>query len=198
MMKASKAAVFALSLVVGGLVSAGASECGSCDSCLWSNGFCKQEEESWCTQWPENTWCGRGAAAPTPTTPTTTMPTTTASKTTTTGTAPGNGVWPQSCRSRSEKLWFATRLATHCGAALGKTWDCLTNLTSWHLEDFEKCANVLMNHPECQDTYAEACGETEPKCCRCMTTKPMPSNQNHGCLLDIFKGDSCDSTCALL
>merc|ERR1712066_845199 len=72
----------------------------------------------------------------------------------------------------------------------------LTNVTSW--QDFEGCADVFANRDECQDVYADACGKVEPKCCRCMTMEPLPSNQKHGCLLEIFKGDPCGSTCDML
>merc|ERR1712060_378884 len=37
--------------------------------------------------------------------------------------------------------------------------------------------------------------ERERKCCRCMTMEPMPSNQKHGCLFEIYKGEPCDAAC---
>merc|ERR1719330_255277 len=61
-----------------------------------------------------------------------------------------------------------------------------------------ECVKVFKNNTECRNAEKEACGSMEPKCCRCKTVKPTPSNQKPGCLLEIYKGDSCNSACKLL
>jgi len=112
------------------------------------------------------------------------------------GDAPSQGLFPNTCRSRREKLAYAAQVALHCGGALDKVWTCLTELTNPLM--FMDCVEVFNNHIECQDAKNTACGELEPKCCRCQTMEPIPSNQNHGCLLEIYKGDSCGAACQLL
>jgi len=106
------------------------------------------------------------------------------------------GLFPTTCRSRREKLEYAIDVALHCGAALKKVWTCLTEMEN--PLKFMECVKVFKNHRGCQDAMKKDCGELEPKCCRCKTKEPIPSNQKHGCLLEIFKGDPCDESCGLL
>jgi hypothetical protein len=106
------------------------------------------------------------------------------------------GLFPTTCISRREKLEYAIDVAIHCGAALKKVWTCLTGMDN--PLKFMECVKDFKNHRGCQDAMKKDCGELEPKCCRCQTKEPIPSNQKHGCLLEIFKGDSCGAACKLL
>merc|ERR1712107_877353 len=46
------------------------------------------------------------------------------------GLALSQGLFPITCRSRLEKFEFATHVALHCGAALGKVWTCMNALNN--------------------------------------------------------------------
>merc|ERR1711879_498677 len=63
---------------------------------------------------------------------------------------------------------------------------------------FWDCVEVFNDHTKCQEAMQRECVELQPKCCRCKTSEPIPSNGNHGCLLEIFKGDSYGAACQLL
>jgi len=105
------------------------------------------------------------------------------------------GLFPRTCRSRREKLEYAVNVALKCGAALGESWNCLQTLAS--PLDFMDCVKAAHNNLACKEAVDRDCGVLEPKCSRCKTNKPM-SNQKHGCLLEIYKGDSSDAACQLL
>jgi len=104
-------------------------------------------------------------------------------------------LFPSTCRSRREKLAYAVDVALKCGAALGDAWNCLTTLSS--PLDFMDCVKAVHNNAACQEARNTGCGVLEPKCSRCKTNEPM-SNQNRGCLLEIYKGDSSNAACRLL
>lgn len=105
------------------------------------------------------------------------------------------GLFPSTCRSSREKLEYAVDVALKCGAALGDAWNCLQTLAS--PLDFMDCAKAVHTNTACKEAMSRGCGVLEPKCSRCKTNKPM-SNQKHGCLLEIYKGDSSGAACKLL
>jgi len=104
------------------------------------------------------------------------------------------GLFPQTCRSKREKLAYALNVALECHGVLDEVYNCLGNLTE--LWNFWNCADFT-NSSKCGEAINKGCGELEPKCSRCQTNKPM-SNGKHGCLLEIFQGDSSNSACKML
>jgi len=105
------------------------------------------------------------------------------------------GLFPSTCRSNREKLEYAVNVALKCGAALGDAWDCLETLAS--PLNFMDCVQKAHTNTVCREAITTGCGVLEPKCSRCRTNRPM-SNQKHGCLLEIYKGDSSNAACKLL
>jgi len=105
------------------------------------------------------------------------------------------GLFPSKCRSNREKLEYAVNVALKCGAALGDAWNCLETLVS--PLNFMDCVKAVHQNTACKKAMNTGCGVLEPKCSRCKTNKPM-SNQKHGCLLEIYKGDSSNAACKLL
>jgi len=105
------------------------------------------------------------------------------------------GLFPNTCRSRREKLAYAVDVALKCGGALNEVYNCLATLTN-PLE-FMKCIKIFTDGTACQEARSKGCGELEPKCSRCQTNEPM-TNAKPGCLLEIYKGDSSNDACKLL
>merc|ERR1712217_873517 len=105
------------------------------------------------------------------------------------------GLFPTTCRSKREKLAYAVNVALQCDGVLDEVYKCLGNLTD--LWNFWDCVVDFTNSSACGEAINTGCGDIEPKCSRCQTDKPMP-NQKHGCLLEIFKGDSSNSACKKL
>merc|ERR550525_546746 len=96
------------------------------------------------------------------------------------------GLFPNTCRSKREKLAYAVDVALHCGGALNDVYNCLATLTNpLKIMDCVKIGFTISN--KCQGAMNKGCGELEPKCSRCQTNEPM-SNQKPGCLLEIYKG----------
>merc|ERR1712113_1134726 len=105
------------------------------------------------------------------------------------------GLFPSTCRSNREKLEYAVNVALKCGAALGDAWNCLQTLASpLNVMD---CVHAARRNTACSEAISTGCGVLEPKCTRCQTNEPM-SNQKHGCLLEIYRGDSSNAACNLL
>jgi len=105
------------------------------------------------------------------------------------------GLFPSTCRSKTEKLEYAVNVALKCGAALRDAWTCLETLAS--PLSFMDCVKAVHKNTACNEAITTGCGVLEPKCSRCKTNTPM-SNQKHGCLLEIYKGDSSSAACKLL
>merc|ERR1712232_1272051 len=102
-------------------------------------------------------------------------------------------LFPKTCRSRMEKLAYAMDVALKCDGVLDEVWNCLLNSDLW---SFWECADFTNSsgNSECKEAVNKGCEEIEPKCTRCQTDKPM-SNGKHGCLIEIFVGDSSNSAC---
>merc|ERR550539_1399541 len=105
------------------------------------------------------------------------------------------GLFPNTCRSKREKLAYAVDVALHCGGALNDVYNCLATLTN--PLSFMECVKVFNTNTACQEARNSGCGDLEPKCSRCQTNEAM-SNGVPGCLLEIYKGDSSDGACKLL
>merc|ERR1712012_310985 len=86
-------------------------------------------------------------------------------------------------------------VALKCCVALRDAWNCLGTFTS--PLGFMGCAKVVHSTTACIQAMSRDCGVLEPKCSRCKTNEPM-SNQKHGCLLEIYRGDSSNAACKLL
>jgi len=106
-------------------------------------------------------------------------------------------MFPSTCRSHRQKLEYAVDVALKCGTALADAWTCLETLAN--PLNFMGCVHAFnnINTTACAEAIATGCGVLEPKCTRCRTNNPM-SNQQHGCLLEIYRGDSSNAACKLL
>jgi len=104
------------------------------------------------------------------------------------------GTFGDRCNSYTKRFMYALRIAHHCSSDVVRALDCIKDETS---PVFICLSLPYSAGSACRTAIDEGCEELTPKCCRCKTLTEMSNNQS-GCLLQIYQGDPCGDDCNLL